>query len=71
MREFLGTLGYRGWWRWRDLYELTKGGLPMVEWTKLDYKGEWTKTRRKLVSQIHQGTHLGTRKFKELTGKQF
>lgn len=43
----------------------------MVEWTKLDYKGEWTKTRRKLVSQIHQGTHLGTRKFKELTGKQF
>ena len=55
----------------QPLYELAKGGLTMVEWTKLDYKGDWTKTRRKLVSQIHQGTHLGTHKFKELMGKQF
>lgn len=30
------------------------------------------KTRKKkLVSQIHQGTHLGTRKLKELMGQQF
>ena len=55
----------------------------LQKWTKLGYEGDWAKTRagklilprtlgkKKLVSQIHQGTHLGTRKLKELMGKQF
>ena len=45
-------------------------------------KGDWAETKagkiilprrlgKKLVDQIHQGTHLGSRKLKELIGKQF
>ena len=52
----------------------------LQKWAKLDYERDWAKTKKlilprrlgkKLVDQIHQGTHLGTRKLKKLIGKQF
>ena len=54
----------------------------LQKYVKLDYEGDWAKTKtgklilprrlgKKLIDQIHQGTHLGARKLKELIGKQF
>ena len=54
----------------------------LQKWVRLDYEGDWAKTKtgkiilprklgKKLVDQIHQGTHLGICKLKDIIGKQF